>query len=86
MILDDRGMGYFSDLDNCEDDHDEEDGVVDQDGNETIVDIELEEKAEVRLRQHKRPGLLRTRLYIYTMDMEYSHMMKYVPCTIQISS
>jgi len=61
MILDDRGMGYFSDLDNCEDDHDEEDGVVDQDGKETIVDIELEEKAEVRLRQHKRPGLLRTR-------------------------
>merc|ERR1719180_5370 len=74
MILDYRGMGYFSDLDTCEVDDDEEEGVVDQDGKEIKVDVkeddkevnvevELEEKAEagVRLRQHKRPGLLRTR-------------------------
>ena len=65
MILDDRGMGYFSDLHSCEADDDDEDGEDNNaDGKEINVDIELEEKAEaeVRLRQHKRPGLLRTRL------------------------
>ena len=61
MILDDRGMGYFSDdLDYSEaDDEDDED----EDGNGEInVDTELE--AGVKLRQHKRPDLLRTRWWI----------------------
>ena len=72
-------MGYFSDLNSCEADQDEEeDGKeinthgkevkadVKEDGIEVNVDVELEEKAEagLRLRQHKRPGLLRTRLEI----------------------
>ena len=69
MILDDRGMGFFSDLlDNCEADQDEEedDREVNTDGKETNVDVELEDRdeAEARLRQLKRPGLLRTRLEI----------------------
>ena len=59
-------MGYFSDLDSCEDEEDGEEIKADgkEDGKEINVDFELEEIAEagVRLRQHKRPGLLRTRL------------------------
>ena len=58
MILDDRGMGYFSDdLDNSEGD-DEDD--LDEDGNGEI-NVETELEAGVRLRQHKRGELLRTR-------------------------
>ena len=62
MILDDRGMGYFSDdLYNCEADDEEEDDE------EEDVNVDNPERGEqagagVRLRQHKRPELLRTRL------------------------
>jgi len=58
MILDDRGMGYFSDdLYNCEASDEEED---DEEEDISVDNVE-QTGAGVRLRQHKRPELLRTR-------------------------
>ena len=58
MILDDRGMGYFNDdLYNCEANDEEED---DEEEDLNVDNVE-HGGAGVRLRQHKRPELLRTR-------------------------
>ena len=58
MILDDRGMGYFSDdLYTCEANDEEED---DEEEDISVDNVE-QTGAGVRLRQHKRPELLRTR-------------------------
>ena len=60
-------MGYFSDdLYNCEADDEEEDDEEEYDEEED-VNVDNPERGEqagagVRLRQHKRPELLRTRL------------------------